>query len=254
MRTEAPKRGTLDVTRFEAVLFDMDGVVTDTARLHAAAWKEAFDEFLKSRSPGAWEPFDSDADYRRYVDGKPRLDGVISFLASRGIALPLGTPSDSGIDTIWGLGNRKDSVLMRLLESRGVAVFPSTIEFINNLRAKGLKTGIFSASKHAESFLRSAGVLALFDAKVDGVDAESLSLPGKPAPATLLELASRLGVPPTRCAVVEDAIAGVQAGRAGGFGLVIGVNRSKQRGVLAGAGADVEVADLSEVEISAPRT
>jgi alpha,alpha-trehalase len=243
----------LDARLLDAVLFDMDGVVTRTATVHAVAWKQAFDAFLKSRlaAPDAsFEPFDADADYRLYVDGKPRLNGVIDFLASRGITLPLGNPSDPPEDeTVWGLANHKERLFELLLTSRGVDVFHTTVDFIASLRQAGLKTGIFSASKHAHEVLSAANVLSLVDAKVDGVDAERLALQGKPHPATLLELARRLGVEPRRCAVVEDAIAGVQAGRGGGFALVIGVNRSDEQGVLLRNGADMEVKDLGELTI-----
>ena len=238
---------------FDAVLFDMDGVVTRTATLHAAAWKQTFDEFLRAR-PSAQGPlklFDLELDYQRYVDGKPRYDGAVSFLASRGISLPYGTPNDHpGTETVCAVGNRKESFFQGLLESRGVDVFPSTLELLRSLRGAGLKTGIFSASRHAGQVLATANVLSLFDAKVDGLDADRLGLPGKPDPATLLELARRLGAMPRRVAVVEDAIAGVQAGRAGHFRLVIGVNRSNTQGMLLDNGADVEVADLIEVGLA----
>ena len=243
----------LDKDDFDAVLFDMDGVVTRTATLHAAAWKASFDEFLRARAaPGeSFRPFDVEGDYLRYVDGKPRYDGVISFLASRGISLPYGSPGDpAAAMTACGLGNLKELSFQRLLASRGVDIFGSTLDLIRALRAAGIKTGIFSASRHANQILRSANILSLFDGKVDGLDAERLGLPGKPNPATLLELARRLGASPKRAAVVEDAIAGVQAGRAGGFALVVGVNRSGNQGILLENGADVEVKDLSEVELA----
>ena len=185
------------------------------------------------------------------MDGKPRYDGVVSFLASRNIALPYGFPDDPpGTETVCGLGNRKESLFQALLDSKGVDVFPSTLELIRSLRAAGLKIGIFSASRHAGQILAAAGLLELFDAKMNGLDAARLRLPGKPDPATLLELARRLGTSPQRGAVVEDAIAGVQAGRAGRFHLVIGVNRSANRGVLSEKGADIEVGDLSEVGLA----
>jgi alpha,alpha-trehalase len=242
----------LDVGSFDAVLFDMDGVVTRTATLHAAAWKETFDAFLKARAPsdGSFRPFDIEADYGPYVDGKPRLDGVVSFLASRGIALPYGSPDDGPEkETVCGLGNRKDQLIQQILASRGVETFASTVELIISLRQAGLKTGVFSASRHSQEMLSAAKVISLFDARVDGVDAGILGLAGKPHPATLIELARRVGATPARCVVVEDAIAGVQAGRAGGFGLVIGVNRSANPGVLLENGADVEVTDLSGVAL-----
>jgi alpha,alpha-trehalase len=235
----------------DAFIFDMDGVVTQTATLHAAAWKELFDHFLENRlSPGeALKPFTMD-DYLRYVDGKPRYDGVISFLASRRIELPYGDPSDPPTEpTVCGLGNGKDKYFRELMEKRGVEAFASTVSLIQDLKAAGIKTGIFSASRNAKAILSAAGVLNLFDARVDGKVAQELGLPGKPHPATLLELTRRLGATSARTAVVEDAIAGVQAGRSGGFALIIGVNRSSTPGRLLDSGAHVEVADLGQVRL-----
>jgi alpha,alpha-trehalase len=236
----------------DAVLFDMDGVVTRTATLHAAAWQQVFDDFLRARpdSGTGFLPFDPGADYLNYVDGKPRYDGVASFLGSRGISLPYGTPEDPpDRESICGVGNRKDEVFQSLLSTEAVEVFDSTVRVIRALREAGVKTGVFSASRHAEQILTAARVQPLFDAKVDGMDADQLSLPGKPNPATLHELARRLNAVPRRTAVIEDAIAGVQAGRAGGFALVLGVNRSGARGLLLANGADFEIEDLSEVEV-----
>ena len=229
----------------------MDGVVTQSATLHAAAWKQLFDHFLQNRlSPGeALKPF-TDEDYLRYVDGKPRYDGVISFLASREIELPYGDPSDPPTErTVCGLGNSKDTYFGEIVEERGVQAFASTVDLIHELRAIGIRTGIFSASRNAEAILSAAGVLNLFEARVDGNVAHELGLPGKPHPATLLELTRRLGAAPARTAVVEDAIAGVQAGRSGGFALVIGVNRSATPGRLLDSGADIEVGDLGQVRL-----
>lgn len=252
MRPEGRITVELSKERLDAVIFDMDGVVTRTATLHAAAWKELFDAFLEARGirDGSFQPFDAE-DYQRYVDGKPRYDGVISFLASRGISLPYGSADDPPqYETVCGLGNRKDAFFQRLMASKGVDVFESTVKLIRHLRAAGVKTGIFSASRNAQTVLLAAKVLSLFDAKVDGTDGDKLNLPGKPDPATLLELTRRLGVLPDRTAVVEDAIAGVQAGRAGGFALVIGVNRSSIPRVLIENGADLEVTDLGEVGVA----
>ncbi len=250
-RPEAGPVVTISKQDFDAVIFDMDGVVTDTARVHAAAWKQLFDDYLRERAErdgGTFAPFDLDRDYRRYVDGKPRYDGVAAFLASRGIAIPYGQPSDPpDAETACGLGNRKNEYFTARLQEQGVEAFPSTVALIKRLRAAGMKTGIFSASKNCEEVLRAAGVRDLFDAKVDGRDAEAQGLPGKPDPAVLLEAARRLGVRPERAVIVEDAIAGVEAGRAGGFALVIGVNRSAEAGVLREHGASVEVTDLAEV-------
>jgi alpha,alpha-trehalase len=242
----------LSLRNLRAVLFDMDGVVTRTATLHAAAWKRTFDTFMQARaaSSGDFRPFDPRDDYLRYVDGKPRYDGVASFLASRGISLPWGTPDDPpGFDTICALGNQKDGYFNEVLESEPVEVYQSTVDFIDLLHRRGLKAGIFSASRNAARVLEAAGVLSLFDAKVDGSDAAALGLPGKPDPATLVELARRLGARPQTCAVVEDAIAGVQAGSAGGFAVVIGVNREAASGALVAQGATFEVRDLSELLI-----
>ncbi len=247
------EKATISPSEVDAVIFDMDGVVTQTAKVHAAAWKQLFDEYLKEREQrgdGPFAPFDIDADYRRYVDGKPRYDGVVSFLASRGISLPYGEPDDPAErETVCGLGNRKDAYFWQRLSAQGVEAYESTVALLRRLRGMGIKTGIFSASKNAEAVLKAANVLDLFDVKVDGMDAEELGLPGKPDPAVLLEAARRLHVDPGRAVVVEDAIAGVQAGRAGRFSMVIGVNRSGQAGVLLENGADVEVVDLSEVKL-----
>jgi alpha,alpha-trehalase len=236
----------------DAVLFDMDGVVTRTATVHAAAWKQVFDAFLAERVGQGqhFTPFDPVAEYLRYVDGKPRYDGVTSFLSSRGISLPYGSPDDPpGWGTTCAVGNRKDAVFQRLIQEGGVEFFESTFHLLSRLRKAGLKTGVFSASRHAEQVLSAANVISLFDAKVDGIDADRLGLPGKPNPATLIELARRLGVQPSRAAVIEDAVAGVQAGRAGLFALVIGVNRSGRLGLLLENGADLEVTDLAEVRL-----
>ncbi|HZP26402.1 MAG TPA: beta-phosphoglucomutase family hydrolase [Dehalococcoidia bacterium] len=239
---------------FDGFIFDMDGVVTQTASLHAAAWKHMFDEYLQrrqSRGEGPYSPFDVIVDYLPYVDGKPRVDGVVSFLASRGITLPLGVPDDPpDSETVYGLGNRKNQYFHQLLGEQGVHVYQSTVELIRQLKRAGLRIGIFSASRNAGDILKAGGVLGLFEAKVDGSDASSLGLPGKPDPAMLLEVARRLGLSPARTAVAEDAIAGVQAGKAGQFRLVIGVNRTGEDGSLKAAGADVEVHDLSEVSVS----
>ena len=240
----------------DAVLFDMDGVVTRTATVHSAAWKQVFDAFLAERASHGqpFSPFDPLAEYLLYVDGKPRYDGVSSFLSSRDISLPYGSPDDApGSETICAVGNRKDAVFQQLLQEGGVEVFESTVQLLSGLRQAGLKTGVFSASRHAEQVLSAANVISLFDAKVDGLDADRLGLPGKPDPATLIELARRLGVHPNRAAVIEDAVAGVQAGRAGLFALVIGVNRAGKQGVLLENGADVEVKDLVEVRLEKNR-
>lgn len=239
--------------RLDAVIFDLDGVITDTASVHQLAWKRMFDQWLAERTKATGEdrrPF-SDDDYYLYVDGKPRYDGVVSFLASRGISLARGDPSDSPTtETASGLGNRKDELFFALLGERGVVSFPSSIELLQRLRANGSRTAIISASRNCVAVLDAAGIAQLFDAKVDGVDADALGLPGKPDPAVFLEAARRLEVEPGRAAVVEDALAGVEAGRRGRFGLVIGVDRGGHGEELRERGADVVVGDLGAVRVS----
>lgn len=232
----------------DAVIFDLDGVVTDTASVHAAAWKAVFDELLRRRAAEEstlFNPFDADRDYRRHVDGRDRYDGVAAFLASRAIRLPWGTPGDPPeAETVCGVGNRKNGAFLRRLEEDGVEPFPSTIALLHALRDAGIPRALFSASRNARPVLRAAGAEDLFDAVVDGVVAEAEHLPGKPDPAILLTAAERIGARPERTAVVEDAIAGVRAGRAGGFGLVVGVDRAGDPGALRDAGADLVVSDL----------
>lgn len=231
----------------------MDGVITDTASVHAAAWKRLFDDFLRGRSEQEGEPFvpfDADADYRRYVDGRARYDGVREFLASRGISLHEGDPSDPpDRETVCGLGNRKNEYFLTHLREQGAEPFPSTVALVRDLLAAGLGTAAVSASRNMQEVLDAAGVRELFEVGVDGRTSEELGLPGKPDPAMFLEAARRLGVEPARAAVVEDALAGVEAGRRGGFGLVIGVARTGRPGALADAGADVVVNDLRELEV-----
>jgi beta-phosphoglucomutase family hydrolase len=241
--------GLIDRARHRAVIFDMDGVITDTASVHEAAWKQLFDGYLAERaSPGPNANAFSDQDYRRFVDGRARIDGVESFLASRGIRLPRGHPDDDVFDeTAWALANRKNRLFLQRLDAEGVRVFPSTIGVLDSLRDAGVRTAVVSASKNRAQVLRAAGVEARFDASVDGVDAERLGLPGKPDPALFLEAARRLGVKPAEAVVVEDALAGVEAGRRGGFALVVGVDRSDQRDALIEHGADVVVRDLREL-------
>ncbi|HEY9687028.1 MAG TPA: beta-phosphoglucomutase family hydrolase [Coleofasciculaceae cyanobacterium] len=245
--------------RYRAVILDMDGVVTRTAVIHAAAWKQIFDEFLASwaqkngdgKSGQTVQPFDVHTDYHRYVDGKARHDGVRSFLAARGIRLPEGRPDDSPeADTVFGLGKRKDRAFLSLLEQQGVETFASTIRFIHALKNVGIAVAVISASRNATMVLKAAGILELFDAKVDGVDAERLQLRGKPEPDIFLEAARQLKSDPQHSVVIEDALPGVQAGDAGNFALVIGVNRDNQEVLLKGNGADVVVDDLEQVEVS----
>lgn len=245
--------GVIDTKDTRALLFDLDGVVTRTAAVHARAWKRLFDEFLAARAARTGEvlaPFDIDRDYRTYVDGKARHDGVASFLASRGIALSLGSADDAiTAETICGLGNRKNAYFRQELARGGVDVYEGAVALARAAKARGLRVAVVSASENCAEVLDAAGVSELFDARVDGLDIRERGLRGKPAPDTFLEAARRLGVEPRRAVVIEDAIAGVQAGRAGGFGLVIGVDRSSQRDALVRNGADVVVTDLTEIKL-----
>ena len=235
---------------FDAVIFDLDGVVTRTATLHAGTWKQIFDEYLERHAAGRpLRPFVIETDYPRYVDGKPRYDGVRSFLASRGIELPEGEIDDPpDRETICGLGNRKNELYNQRLEAGGVEVFEDAVECIRAWRGMGFKTAIVSSSKNCAAVLRSTGLTDLFDVRVDGVEAERLGLTGKPAPDIFLEAANRLGVEPSRAVVFEDAVSGVQAGRAGEFGWVVGVDRGGAREALLENGADIVVSDLREVK------
>lgn len=244
----------IDPERFDAVVFDMDGVITDTARVHFAAWRRLFDEFLAEAAPESTDrrEFTHD-DYLRHVDGRSRLDGIEAFLGSRGITLPSGTPDDEpGNGTVWALANRKNEHFLRTLSDEGVLAFESTLEVARSLISAGVRTAVVTASRNRAQVLKAAGADDLFDEHVDGIDAAELGLPGKPDPALFLEAARRLGVDPDRAVVIEDALAGVEAGRRGGFGLVIGVDRAGEHeaAFLAG-GADVVVADLDAVYVTA---
>ena len=236
--------------RFDAVLFDLDGVITDTAAIHRACWKETFDAYLAARAEARGErfrPFD-DEDYLRYVDGRPRYDGVRGFLASRGIELPEGEPSDPGdAETVCGLGNRKNDRVAPAISEKGVDVFPGSVAWLEQLRAEGFRTALVSASANAATVLEVAGLLGAFEVRIDGVVLAAEGIAGKPAPDSFLEAARRLGVAPARAVVVEDARAGVAAARAGNFGLVIGVARHGDAAALHDAGADLVVADLGEL-------
>jgi beta-phosphoglucomutase family hydrolase len=247
-------QAVIPIGRVDGVIFDMDGVVTDTAKVHAGAWKQMFDEYLRQRTEGtdeAFVPFDSGKDYLLYVDGKSRYDGARAFLDSRHISLPFGTPQDPPeAQTVSGLANRKDKYFMKQLETGGADAYTSTIRLVSELQKRGLGIAIISASRNMKEVLHAADVADLFDEKVDGRDAAELGLRGKPDPAVFLEAAKRLGVHPSRAVVVEDALAGVEAARRGGFGLVIGVDRVGQAEALRNAGADVVVKDLAEVTIS----
>jgi len=225
----------------------MDGVVTQTATVHAAAWKDMFDAFLRDHET-PFVPFDPVKDYDDYVDGKPRLDGTRSFLQARGISLPEGTPQDPpGTETIWGLSNKKNDLVLERLAHGKVEVYPGTIRFIRHVRTAGVKTAIVSSSANTRQVLDGTGIADLFDVTVDGVVAAQRALPGKPAPDTYLAAAADLGVEPGQAAVFEDALAGVEAGRAGKFGLVVGVDRVGQAAALKSHGADVVVKDVAEL-------
>ncbi|KUO09112.1 HAD family hydrolase [Streptomyces sp. DSM 15324] len=231
----------------QACLFDLDGVVTRTAVVHAAAWKETFDAFLHARVGDGFRPFDAD-DYDEYVDGRPRADGVRTFLASRDIHLPEGRPDDPpDAATVHGLGNRKNEILLARIRTDGVQPYDGTLHFIEAVRARGLRTAIVSSSANTRDVLRSIGAEHLFDVRIDGVVAAERGLPGKPRPDTFLAAARDLGVPPARAAVFEDALAGMDAGRAGNFGYVVGVDRVGQTDALYAHGADVVVKDLAEL-------
>jgi beta-phosphoglucomutase family hydrolase len=243
-------RVTIDPRFHDAVIFDLDGVVTDTASVHAAAWAEMFNDFLQRRQASDDEghsPF-TDDDYRHFVDGKARCDGVTDFLASRGISLPPGPPTDSTGDTISGLGERKQELFLERLHA-GVRVFESTVTLARKLADTGIAVGVYSSSRNCERILRYAGLGDLFSVRVDGVVAEELGLPGKPEPAVLLEATRRLGAVPQRSVVIEDAEAGVEAGSRGGFALVIGVDRTGHAEELRRHGADVVVPDLADVAV-----
>ncbi len=230
----------------QACLFDLDGVVTKTAVVHAAAWKETFDAFL--RGYDGQRPFDAVADYDEYVDGRPRADGVRAFLDSRGIRLPEGTPDDPpDAPTVHGLGNRKNVLLLEKIRTEGVEAYDGTLRYLEAVRAHGLRTAIVSSSANCRDVLRSIGAEHFFDVRIDGVVAAERRLPGKPHPDTFLAAAHDLGVEPSRAAVFEDALAGMDAGRAGRFGYVVGVDRVGQTDALYAHGADRVVKDLAEL-------
>jgi beta-phosphoglucomutase family hydrolase len=232
-------------------LFDLDGVLTQTAKVHDAAWKEMFDDYLRERSRTAGEPFvpfDPVADYDEYVDGKPRADGTRSFLESRGIHLPEGSDDDPpDADTVHGLGNRKNEIVLRKIREDGVEAYPGSVAYLRAVKEAGLPRAVVSSSANCKDVLIAAGIEDLFDARIDGVVAEQQHLHGKPAPDTYLAGAKALGITPAAGCVYEDALAGVAAGRAGQFGFVVGVDRVGQAAELKQHGADVVVKDLSEL-------
>jgi beta-phosphoglucomutase family hydrolase len=234
-----------------ACLFDLDGVLTQTAKVHAAAWKQAFDEFLRGRAERQHEKFvafDEVQDYDKYVDGRPREDGVRTFLAARDIELPEGGPEDPpDAATVHGLGNRKNEILLKMIHDDGVQPYAGSVRYVQAVRDAGLPRAVVSSSANAHEVLAAAGIAELFDAVVDGAQAQREHLHGKPAPDTFLAGAKALDVQPATAAVFEDALAGVQAGRAGGFGCVVGVDRADQARALREHGADVVVGDLAEL-------
>jgi beta-phosphoglucomutase family hydrolase len=234
-----------------ACLFDLDGVLTQTARVHAQAWKEMFDAFLRGRSERTGEPFvpfDAVADYSAYVDGKPRYDGVRSFLASRGIELPEGDPGDPpSAETVCGLGNRKNELVLALLRRDGVEVYEGSVRYVHAVRDAGLHRAVVSASANTCEVLKAAGIEDLFEVRIDGIVAAERHLRGKPAPDPFLAAAAELKVPAADAAVFEDALAGVEAGRAGNFGFVVGVDRVGQSKALLEHGADIVVDDLGDL-------
>ena len=235
----------MDWTPYDAVLFDLAGVITPTADLHMRAWAEMFTAFLDSH--GVSEPY-TDDDYFAYVDGKPRYDGVRSFLHSRGIDIPEGEPSDPpDAETVCGLGNRKNDVFNAVLARDGIAPYPGSVRLLDALAERGTAVAVVSSSKNARTVLAAAHLTDRFEVVVDGVVAAELGLPGKPRPDTFLHAAERLGAPAARAVVVEDAVSGVAAGRAGDFGLVVGVDRGAGERTLLDAGADVVVADLGDL-------
>ncbi len=250
----------VDLGAYGAWLFDMDGVLTKTAAVHAAAWKQAFDEFLHSEAQRAgtqFVPFDIEGDYDQYVDGEPREDGVRNFLASRGITLREGDDGDP-VDarSVKGLSNRKNELVLEVMARDGVAVFEGVTELVSALRRRGVNVAVVSASENTKAALGAAGILELFDAIVDGVVVKERHLAGKPAPDSFLEGARMLGIEPAHCVVLEDALAGVQAGRAGHFSLVIGVDHHDAPGVndyadqLRANGANVVVSSLAQLSFA----
>lgn len=241
----------ISAQKYSAVLFDMDGVLTMTMKIHAACWKRMFDDYLRQRSHRHGEehhPFEIATDYKAYVDGKLRYDGVQAFLASRGIELPYGHPDDDpSLETICGLGNRKDRMVNELIREEGVELLDGALDLVRRVREAGIKTAVVSASKNCPLILDAAGINELFDCVVDGHVATQRSLAGKPAPDTFLAAARELGVSPSQAVVIEDAISGVAAGRAGGFALVIGIDHHGDKTALQENGADVVVESLREL-------
>jgi beta-phosphoglucomutase family hydrolase len=246
-----PKSKRVNRDQYDAALFDLDGVITNTANLHATCWKQMFDEYLQMRGSQRGEafcPFDVVTDYRLYVDGKPRFDGVRDFLRSRGIQLPEGNLDDpANVETVHGLGNRKNDLVNRAIAEVGVEPYAGTVQFIHQLRRDGFKIAVVTSSQNCDAVLRAAKLDDLFEVRVDGNLIQAQRLAGKPAPDTFLIAAKLLGVEPIRTVVIEDAISGVEAGSNGNFGLVIGVARKGNAGELKRHGANLVVEDLGEL-------
>jgi beta-phosphoglucomutase family hydrolase len=249
MRQSDIKRVSRD--HYDAVLFDLDGVVTDTASIHATCWKQMFDEYLRNRARNrreAFRPFELATDYRLYVDGKPRFDGVRDFLSSRGIHLPEGNPEDpTDVETVCGLGNRKNDLVNRVIADVGVDPYEGTVQFIHQLRRNGFKIAVVTSSQNCTTVLEAAKLDGLFEVQVDGNTIQAQRLAGKPAPDTFLMAAKLLGCEAERTVVIEDAISGVQAGADGNFGLVIGIARKANAEELKQHGAHLVVNDLAEL-------
>ena len=248
---QAESKPAITHDHYDAVLLDLDGVITDTASVHAACWKQMFDEYLQKRAKQrgeAFHPFDLATDYRLYVDGKPRFDGVRDFLTSRGIQLPEGSPEDPPqADTVGGLGNRKNDLVNKIIEEKGVEPYQGSVKFIHQLRHQGFKIAVVTSSQNCAAVLRAARLDGFFDMRVDGNTILTEHLAGKPAPDTFLMAAKLLGVEPSRAVVIEDALSGVEAGSNGNFGLVIGVARKGNAEELRRHGANLVVNDLGEL-------
>ena len=237
--------------KYDAVLFDMDGVLTMTMTLHAASWKKMFDDFLKEcaqRTQKSFKPFTIAEDYKKYVDGRLRYDGVEAFLRSRGINLPYGNVDDApSLETVCGLGNRKDLMVKEKIASGKIDLLDGALDVVHKVRSEGLKTAVVSASKNCSAILDAAKITTLFDCIIDGHAAAQGKFSGKPAPDTFLEAARQLGVKPSRAVVIEDAVSGVAAGKAGGFGLVVGIDHHGDRAALYSHGADLVIENLREL-------
>jgi beta-phosphoglucomutase family hydrolase len=240
-------------THFKAVIFDLDGVITDTAAVHSRAWKQMFDEYLGSRASESGIPFvefSHESDYLPYVDGKPRYQGVASFLESRQIHLPYGDPNDPpDRETVCGLGNRKNQLFNQMIAGGNVTVFPSSVTFIQQLKQVGIRLGVASSSKNCGPVLKAAGLSDCFETRVDGLVSAELGLKGKPEADIFTTACRNLGVTNRQAVVIEDAVSGVKAGRNGDFGLVLGIARENNAAELAANGADIVVSDLAEIDI-----